>query len=144
MTKIRLPLLHESSEQSCNSAPFKKQSCKSAQGSTPVGTSFRGFRRGWREELSCKSACGTGFFPKMNCTATLTHMVSKLPCSYVLSDIRQSRTRMHPHAPRCTQRTQNSLIHLRDLNSRTIIVRLSRQHRADKYAGIPQRRNTGV
>jgi len=80
--KIRLPLLHESSEQSCKSAPFKKQSCKSAEGSTPVGTSFRGFRMGWGEGLSCNSACGTGVLTKKNCTATLTHIVSKLPCSY--------------------------------------------------------------
>ena len=83
MTKIRLPLLHESSEQSCKSAPFKKQSCKSAEGSMPVETIFRSFRRGWREGLSCKSACGTGVLTKKNCTATLTHIVSKLPCSYV-------------------------------------------------------------
>ena len=53
---MRLPLLHESPEQSCKSAPFKKQSCKSAEGSTPVETVYRGFRRGWKEELSCNSA----------------------------------------------------------------------------------------
>ena len=48
----------------------------------PVGTSFRGFRRRWGEGLSCNSACGTGVLTKKNCTATLTHIVSKLPCSY--------------------------------------------------------------
>ena len=81
MTKIRLPLLHESSEQSCKSAPFKKQSCKRAEGSTPVETNFRSCRRGWREELSCNSACAAGVLTKKNCTAALTHLVSKLPCS---------------------------------------------------------------
>ena len=86
--KIRLPLLHESSEQSCNSAPFKKQSCNSAEGSTPVETSFRGFRRGRREGLSCKSACSAGILTKKNCTATLTHIVSELPCSYVLARLK--------------------------------------------------------
>ena len=54
--KIRFPLLHESSEQSCNSASFKKQSCKSAEGSTPVETIFRDSRRGRREGLSCNGA----------------------------------------------------------------------------------------
>ena len=60
----------------------KKLSCKSAEGSTPVETVFRGFRRGWSEGLSCKSACAARVLTKRNCTATLTHIVSKLPCSY--------------------------------------------------------------
>ena len=49
----------------------------------PVGASFRGFRRGRSVDLSCKSACGARVLTKKNCTATLTHIVSKLPCSYV-------------------------------------------------------------
>ena len=48
----------------------------------PVGASFRGFRRGRSVDLSCKSACGARVLTKKNCTATLTHIVSKLPCSY--------------------------------------------------------------
>ena len=107
MTKIRLPLLHESSEQSCNSAPFKKQSCKSAEGSMPVETIFRSFRRGWREGLSCKSACGTGVLTKKNCTATLTHIVSELPCSYARFEGTSTlfHTIQHLHSyPICTHR----------------------------------------
>ena len=29
-----------------------------------------------------ENPCGTGLLTKKNCTATLTHIVSKLPCSY--------------------------------------------------------------
>jgi len=51
----------------------------------PVEAIFRGPRRRWREGLSCNSARKRLWrkgFEKKNCTATLTHIVSKLPCSY--------------------------------------------------------------
>ena len=59
--------------------------CKSAEGSTPVGTIFpvsgedgeKGFR-----VTAHENACDKEVLTKKNCTAAQTHIVSKLPCSY--------------------------------------------------------------
>ena len=40
-----------------------------------------GIERGFRAKVT-EYACAIGILTKKNCTATLTHIVSKLPCSY--------------------------------------------------------------
>ncbi len=79
-TFARLPLLVQTNRAKVHRS--KKQSCKGLKPFSPIRAIFqRRVRRSNRAKVQKKPAV-TGFMTKKNCTAVLTHIVSKLPCSY--------------------------------------------------------------